>query len=64
MDLPEMMEGIRKVCPNATFDTDNDGQVIIYTDKTILTSLQNPSIPAGEDLIVDFDPLDNGHSIA
>lgn len=56
-----MMMEIRKVCPNATLDTDNDGQLIIYTDKTILTSEHNPSIPAGEDLIVDFDPLDNGH---
>ena len=55
-----MMKHIRKVCPNATYDTDNEGQVIIYTDKAILTSEENSSIPAGEDLIIDPNTLDNG----
>ena len=32
MDFDTMVGRILKVLPNATFDEDNDGQVIIYTD--------------------------------
>ena len=29
----EMERRIRKVLPGASFDEDNDGQIVIYTDK-------------------------------
>lgn len=33
MDMDELFRKILSILPNASFDEDNDGQIIIYTDK-------------------------------
>lgn len=35
MTLNEMLNIIRQVLPNASVGEDNDGQVVIYTDKRL-----------------------------
>lgn len=55
MRMYEFMDKMLEAFPNATVDEDNDGQLIIYTNLTMITSDENPSIPAGEELIIDMD---------
>ena len=45
MKFNKVVTEVLKVFPNATFDEDNDGQVIIYTDKRL----------NAQDKLVDFD---------
>ena len=49
MKFNSAVREVLKIFPNATFDQDYDGQVIIYTDKRL----------DGKDNLVDFDPDEN-----
>lgn len=55
MTHDEFMNVMLNAFPNATWDCDNEGQLIVNTNLHILTSHTNPSIPEGEHLIVDMD---------
>jgi len=35
MTLNEMLNRVREILPNASVGEDNDGQIVIYTDKVI-----------------------------
>lgn len=34
----DLMEHVMKMCPNATIDEDNDGQIVIYTNLIMISS--------------------------
>lgn len=53
-DIHELYRAVHRILPGAQIDRDNDGQFIVYTDKIALTSEDNPSIAAGDTLIVDY----------
>jgi len=55
MNHDEFMNRMLTAFPNASYDVDNDGQFLIYTNLHVVTASENPSIPEGEYLIVDFD---------
>lgn len=54
MTITEFMDKMLAAFPDATVESDNDGQLVIYTGLQMLTSEDNPSIPEGESLIVPF----------
>jgi hypothetical protein len=35
----ELIKETLRICPNAQFGQDNDGQIIIYTNKTLVSDL-------------------------
>ncbi len=47
-------EVARMTFPNGAFSTDNDGQLVLYTNVQVLTSEDNPSIPEGETVVQDM----------
>lgn len=51
----ELVSKVLKILPNATFEDDNDGQVIIYTDLAIVGQDQIPTLSAGKEVLVSFD---------
>lgn len=57
MDYSEFINAVWDVAPNATFGEDNDGQLIVYTNLTIITSEDNPSVPLGECVIQEMEQV-------
>jgi len=35
----ELVKEVLRICPNAQFGQDNDGQIIVYTNKTLVSDL-------------------------
>lgn len=42
MNIQDAIQSIREVFPNATFEEDNYGQVVIYTDKRVKDGVLAP----------------------
>lgn len=53
--MSDELAAVLEVFPNALFGTDNEGQLIIYTNVRVLTSADNPTIPEGEVLLIPFE---------
>lgn len=45
MDLRDLINHTRQVCPNASVGQDNDGQIVIYTDMSVNDSDELVPIP-------------------
>lgn len=56
MNVSEFVDKMLSVFPEASWDIDNDNQVIVYTNLQYLTSEDNPTIAEGETLILPFVP--------
>lgn len=51
MTLNEMISKILEVCPNASVGEDNDGQIVIYTNKRI-------DVSTGSEDLLEFESSD------
>lgn len=57
MTHDEFMALMLSAFPQASWDVDNDGQILVYTNLQFLTSRDNPSIPEGEHVIQPFPDI-------
>jgi hypothetical protein len=55
MLLNELYDEIRKILPDAQFETDNYGQVIVYTKKMVQDPRNECCQSMGDWAVIDFD---------
>jgi hypothetical protein len=55
MDQYSFMDRMLNAFPDAVMDCDDEGQLIINTNWKFLTDNDNPSIPAGEWLVINME---------
>ena len=55
MNLFEFVDKMVTAFPGASWDVDNDGQIVVYTDLQYTSNAQNPSVPLGEAIVQPFD---------
>lgn len=53
--LDELYRTVLSIFPHSQIGEDNDGQVVVYTNMVVVTSKDNPSIPAGEHVVQEMN---------
>lgn len=56
MKFDDWLRQVLEILPNAEVGEDNEGQLVIYTDLKVATSLTHPTIPAGEVHVIPLYP--------
>lgn len=51
MDFNEFVSVVEELIPEATIGTDNEGQLIIYTNLTTISSVTHPTVALGDVLV-------------
>lgn len=54
MNMDRFMEVMLRFLPDSMVGQDEDGQIVIHTGLTLVSSATHPTVPEGETLLVPF----------